>query len=54
MIKIIVPDLETKEKLIEESEYLHWLENIDTDKANTLCHLYMLPDEAWIIEEKPL
>lgn len=37
-----------KEQLIKESEYLHNL-NIDSDKANTLMHLYQLPEKYWII-----
>ena len=38
--------------MIEESRYLEYeVRDIDSDKANTLMHLYMLPDECWIIEE---
>jgi len=45
-----VPNKETKDSIIKESENLHYM-NIDTDKCNTLAHIYMLPDDAWEIEE---
>ena len=51
MIKIIVPSEEVKQQLIEESQYVHNLHDIDSDKANTLMHLYLLPDDAWIVED---
>ena len=50
MIKIIVESEEIKEQLIQESRYIHDLD-IDSDKANTLMHLYLLPDECWSIEK---
>ena len=43
-IKIIVNRQELKDKLLKESEYIHDLEYIDSDKANTLMHIYMNPD----------
>ena len=43
-IKIIVNSQELKDKLLKESEYIHDLEYIDSDKANTLMHIYMNPD----------
>ena len=43
-IKIIVNSQELKDKLLKESEYIHYLEYIDSDKANTLMHIYMNPD----------
>ena len=48
MIKIIVEDKHIKDELIKESQYLHD-QNIDIDECNTLSHLYLLPDECWII-----
>ena len=55
MIKIIVPTEEVKQQIINESRYLEYeVRDIDSDKANTLMHLYCLPDEAWIIEDVDL
>lgn len=47
MIKIIVDTQELKDKILSESEYIHYLECIDSDKAGTLMHIYM---NAGIIE----
>lgn len=64
MIQIIVDSEETKQALIAESKYVHDFdfqfsddptrEIMDSDKCNTLMHLHLLPDEAWIIKEKGL
>jgi len=52
MIKIMVPSKKVKEELIKESRYLEYeVRDIDSDKANTLMHLYLLPDENWIIDK---
>ena len=53
MIKIITSE-EIKNDIISESRYLHdtLTEDIDYDKINTLMHLYLLPDEAWVIDSK--
>jgi len=41
-MKIIVDTLEDKKKLMEESRYIHnYLKGINTDKCNTLAHLYL-------------
>ena len=50
MLKIIVATQELKDKLLAESEYIHGLSELDTDKANTLPHLYMAPH---LIEVNP-
>lgn len=44
MIKIIVDSEETKQAILDESEYIHYLSEIDSEKANTLMHMYMNPD----------
>lgn len=49
-MKIIVATQEEKDDLLKQSKYIHYLENIDSDKANTLMHLYMNPD---MIEVSP-
>jgi hypothetical protein len=49
-MKIIVKSQELKDKLLAESEYIHWLECIDSDLAGTLMHIYMNPDMI-IVEE---
>lgn len=42
---IVVTSEEDKQKLIEESQYLHdELEDIDSDKSNHLMHIYLNPD----------
>jgi hypothetical protein len=43
-MKIIVDTLEEKKKLMEESRYIHNLKEVDTDKCNTLTHLYLCDD----------
>ena len=43
-MKIIVSSQEIKDELIAQSEYVHWLECIDSDKAGMLMHIYMNPD----------
>ena len=63
-MKIIVKSEQEKQDLIEQSKYIHdflevlkdengkevWI-GLDSDKANTLMHIYMAPE---IIEVKPL
>lgn len=51
MIKIIVDSEETKKELQAESEFVHY-ELDSVEKCSTLAHLYMLPDEYWIIENE--
>lgn len=41
---IIVDSEESKEELINESEYVHYLRNIDSDRANNLMHIYSNPE----------
>lgn len=52
MIKIIVSSEEEKEELLNGSEHIHDLHDLDTDipGANFLSHLYMAPH---LIEVKP-
>lgn len=64
MIKIIVDSEELKQKILEESEYIHnYVEYatdpdgddeiwycLDSDKAGSLMHLYMCP-EIIIVEK---
>jgi len=39
--KIVVDCIEMAEKLIAESEYIHWeVDEIDSDRAGTLMHIY--------------
>jgi len=53
MIRIIVGSKKEKKKLIKESRYLEYeVSGIDSDRAGILMHLYMLPDECWIIDKK--
>jgi hypothetical protein len=49
-IKIIVDTEEDKKLLLEESRYIHYLKEINTDKSSILTHLYLCPD---IIEVRP-
>ena len=58
-MKIIVESEEEKQKLLEQSEYIHdfmfecgkqWI-GLDSDKAGTLMHLYMAPDTI-IVKQK--
>ncbi len=44
MITILVPDEETKADLIEESEYLHYHLDLDSDRCGNLMHIYNNPD----------
>ena len=49
----IICTAQEKEQLIKESRYLEYeVRDIDSSKANTLMHLYMLPDEYWVIENE--
>lgn len=43
-MKIFVDTQEQKDRLLAESEYIHYLSEIDSDKASTLMHIYMNPD----------
>ena len=43
MITIIVDSEEEKEAILKESEYIHYLKDLDTDIASLLPHLYMNP-----------
>jgi len=43
-MKIIVNTIEDKMALLQESEYIHDLICLDSDKCNTLAHIYMNPD----------
>jgi len=43
-MKIIVNSKKEKKALLKESEYIHYLSEIDSDKAGILMHLYMNPD----------
>ena len=51
MIKIYVESKADKKALLKESEYIHYLSEIDSDKASFLMHLYMSPE--LIIVKKP-
>ena len=44
MIKIIVDSQELKDKILSESKYIHDLECVNSNKANTLMHIYTNPD----------
>ena len=44
MITIIVESEADAEALLKESEYLHYLKEVDTDKAPVLTHLYLNPE----------
>lgn len=61
MIKIIVDSEKLKQQLIDESEYIHdFVEftglfkkqviSLDSDKANTLMHIYENPDLITVIK----
>ena len=43
-MKIIVNSQEEKDTLIEESEYIHYHQNVDTDNCNTFAHIYLQPE----------
>ena len=53
-MKIIVENAQKKQELLEASEHIHYLLDVDTDipMVNTICHLYMTPDSIEI-EPKP-
>ena len=56
MVKIYVDSEEEKQQLLDESEYIHYFVKVckhkgkkkiiglDSDKANTLMHIYTNPD----------
>lgn len=44
MIKIIVDTQELKDKILDESEYIHNFLTIEEGYASTLMHIYMNPD----------
>jgi hypothetical protein len=49
----IICTKEEKEQLIKESRYLEYeVRDIDSDKANTLMHIYDAPDDFWIVVEE--
>lgn len=52
MIKIVVSTEKEKQELIDASEYIHYLRDIDTDipMVNFLAHLYMAEE---LIEVQP-
>lgn len=50
MMVIVVSSEQEKQELLEESRYIHYLKEIDSDKANTLMHLYMNPDMIQVNE----
>ena len=50
MMVIVVSSEKEKQELLEESRYIHYLKEINSDKANTLMHLYMNPDMIQVIE----
>jgi hypothetical protein len=43
-VRIFVETEEEKKDLLRQSKYVHYLEEIDSDLANTLMHIYMNPD----------
>lgn len=43
-MEIIVSSEKIKKDLLKESEYIHNLKNIDSDKASTFMHIYLNPD----------
>lgn len=51
MIKIIVETQQQKDELIKESRYVHDHRKIDTDKCNTLAHIYMIEDYIEVKEK---
>ena len=51
VIKIIVDTEEEKQKLLNESLYIHNRANINTDLCNTLAHLYTFPDIIEVAEK---
>ena len=51
-MRIFVETEEEKEDLIRQSKYVHYLEEIDSDLASTLMHIYMHPQ--CIIVDKEL
>lgn len=51
MIKIIVDSQEIKDELLNESEYIHYLECIDSDKAGILMHIYLHPELIEIVNQ---
>lgn len=50
MIKIIVDTQKQKDDLIKESQFVHDNRHIDTDKCNTLAHLYLIEDHIEVRE----
>ena len=43
-MKIIVDTQKQKDALLQESEYIHYLTEIDSDMAPTIMHIYLNPD----------
>jgi len=50
-MKIIVSTQQAKDSLLAQSEYVHWLECIDSDKAGTLMHIYTNPDMIEVVPD---
>lgn len=51
-MKIIVESKKEKKRLLKESEYIHYLPNINSDKASTFMHIYMNPDMIEVVKPK--
>jgi hypothetical protein len=51
MIRIYVDSIQEKQKIMAESRYLHDLSVVDSDRCNTLIHLY-LANEVFIIDRE--
>lgn len=52
MIRIYVSSDEEREQLVRESKYVHDHRKIDTDKCNTLAHLYYCANEIIIVDKE--
>ena len=54
-MKIIVETRKEMEAIKAESRYLHDIRDLrehDYDNLNGLMHIYMMPDELWVIKDE--
>ena len=49
---IIVGSQEMKDQILKESEYIHYLQEIDSDKAPFLMHLYLCDEAIQVVNSK--
>jgi len=54
MIRIIVDTEKEKERLLEESLFIHKQRHVDVNFCNTLAHIYTYPDIIEVAEKEKI